>query len=148
MTKVRATFSALVLGLAALCAAPALAQKAGTGAPAKAAPAPAVPAAGTAAPAKAVDPAKVDSKAAPAAAKPTAPAMATAEESLIDINSASEDDLKAKLPGIGDALAKKIVAGRPYANKTLLKSKKIIPAATYEKVKDLIIARKVAAPAK
>jgi competence protein ComEA len=34
----------------------------------------------------------------------------------LDINSASEDDLKA-LSGIGDAYAKKIVEGRPYKRK-------------------------------
>ena len=59
---------------------------------------------------------------------------------LIDINSASADELKA-LPGIGDAYSKKIVDGRPYANKSQLISRKIIPQATYDKIKGQIIAK-------
>lgn len=72
--------------------------------------------------------------------KPAPPAkpVATKAEPL-DINSASEAQLKA-LPGIGDAYAKKIIAGRPYAKKDQLKSKNIIPAATYDKIQDQIIA--------
>ena len=66
------------------------------------------------------------------AAKPAA--------ALIDLNSASKAELMT-LTGIGDALSQKIIDGRPYARKDELVVKKIIPQATYDKIKDLVIAR-------
>ena len=63
---------------------------------------------------------------------------ATASDKL-DINSATKDQLK-QLPGIGDAYSQKIIDGRPYRTKLDLVRRKIIPQATYDKCRDLIIA--------
>jgi competence protein ComEA len=76
----------------------------------------------------------------------TMKAMPSASNKL-DINSATKDQLKA-LPGIGDAYSQKIIDGRPYRTKLDLVQKKIIPQATYDKIKDVIIAHQAVAAAK
>jgi len=59
---------------------------------------------------------------------------------LVDINSASKAELK-KLPGITDADAAKIIAGRPYGSKAQLVSHDIISNAAYQNLKALIVAK-------
>lgn len=76
-----------------------------------------------------------------AQAKPAAAAQKPASSALVDINTASPQELMA-LPGIGQAYTDRIIRGRPYAAKNQLVSRGIIPAATYEKVKDNIIAKR------
>lgn len=79
-------------------------------------------------------------------AKPATKAVTAAPATKgdpIDLNTATPDQLKT-LPGIGDAYAKRIVDGRPYTMKNQLTQRGILPQATYDKIKDSIVAKRPA----
>ena len=98
-----------------------------------AAPAPAASASKAGASAKSV-------KSAPAPAKAASGAKASATPALVDINAASKDELK-KLPGIDDAKAAKIIAGRPYGSKAQLVSHQAMDEQGYDSIRSLVIAK-------
>ncbi len=133
-TAIRALLVAAALGLAPGLAFAQATQPA-TSTPPKAPPPAAAPAAKPA-PAPAAAPA-----AKPAAAPAAKPAAAPAAKvDLLDINSASAEQLDA-LKGIGKARAEAIIKGRPYKGKDDLVQKKIIPQNVYDEIKDKIIAK-------
>ncbi len=112
----RIALLALSLGIGAALAAPAFAQSPQPSPPVPAAPAPA------------------------AKAPKLKPAPKAAPAALIDINTASEEELRA-LKGIGDVRAAAIIKNRPYKGKDELVQKNIIPQAVYNGIKDKIIAK-------
>jgi len=79
-------------------------------------------------------------KASAAKAQARAKAKAEADAKAIDINSATKDQLKT-LPGITDAYADKIIAGRPYRSKAFLATNNIIPEGLFQSLRQRIVAR-------
>jgi DNA uptake protein ComE-like DNA-binding protein len=75
-----------------------------------------------------------------AASSSSPPRPPTDVSDLLDINTATAEQLKA-LPGIGDVYSEKIIKNRPYTRKDELVQRKVLPRATYEQIKYKIIAK-------
>ena len=90
------------------------------------------PPAGAMAPAMPAAPKAPDSASHSTAAVPKA--------GLVDLNTATAVELKG-LPGITDADSAKIIQGRPYADKNQLVSRHVVSEATYDKIKDQVVAK-------
>ena len=67
-------------------------------------------------------------------------AVPVAKVRLVDINSAGPNELKT-LPGVTDAVAEKIIAGRPFGSKAQLNTRGILSRDVYENLKSLVIAK-------
>jgi DNA uptake protein ComE-like DNA-binding protein len=80
---------------------------------------------------------------APAAApQQTIAEKIAASKGLLDINTATAEQLRA-LPGMGDAYVQRVIAGRPYSAKNQLTTRGVIPAAEYERIREMIVAHRV-----
>jgi competence protein ComEA len=144
---VLAAFS-LALAAPMALAAGSKAAPAKTPAPAKATAAPEATPAKTApaAPAKTAPaaPAKTTPTTARATHEATAKLEPAKKTAMIDINSAPKEELM-KLPAMTDAVADKIIAGRPYKSRLDLLKKKIVPAADYQKMRLMLTAKQAPA---
>jgi competence protein ComEA len=85
-------------------------------------------------------PAQTGTTAAPAASSSPSSSK-TSKSQLVDINSATKEQLDA-LPGIGATYSQKIIDGRPYNSKRDLLTRKIVPQSTYDGIQDKIIAHR------
>jgi competence protein ComEA len=70
---------------------------------------------------------------------PPAPVDRSSADPL-DLNTATLDQLKS-LPGMGEAYARRVIAGRPYTGKNQLLTRGILPQPAYEKIQALVVAR-------
>ena len=77
------------------------------------------------------------------AAKPAPTRAAKPSNEVLDLNSATRDQLVA-LPGIGETYADAIIKARPFASKSELVSKKVVPEAAYKKIRSMVIAKHTA----
>jgi competence protein ComEA len=77
----------------------------------------------------------------PSAKKEVPSTSTTAKHEVIDLNSATKEQLMT-LPGVDNATADKIIAGRPYKMKSELKTKKIVSPDAYNKISSHVVAKK------